>query len=102
MPTVRINTRDKPGLLIAAMRTFEGCGHVSFEGRLHDTGLNDLPGASQAETPALRRASLMPTSEFVVVPLTSENIASLWKIVVEKEHLANPSGLIHVQIAVDD
>lgn len=52
-----IDTRDKPGLLIATMRAFEG-GRVSFEGGISQTCLELLPGASTAETPELRRAIL--------------------------------------------
>jgi hypothetical protein len=82
------------------MRSFEGSGQISFEGGLRGTGLSDLAEATHMETDALRRASLTPESDFVVVPLTSENIAAIWKLVVEGEHLAYPSHINHVQIAV--
>jgi len=55
MPIFFIDTRDKPGLLIAAMRAFEG-GQVSFEGDISQTNLGLLPGVSTAETPELRRS----------------------------------------------
>jgi hypothetical protein len=51
---------------------------------------------------ALRRATLSPELDFIILPLTSENIAHIWKLVVEKERLAYPSHIIHVQIAVTD
>ena len=53
---IYINTRDKPGLLIAIMRKFVGTGEISFEGTLGDTGLDMLPGASHSETTALSTA----------------------------------------------
>ena len=37
----------------------------------------------------------------MIVPLTSDNIAAIWKVIVDKEHLAYPSNLIYVQIAAD-
>ena len=79
MPSIWIDPRDKPGLLIAAMRAFEGSGQISFEGGLRDTGLNELAGVTHAETEALRRVTSIPELDFVVAPLTSENIAAIWK-----------------------
>ena len=106
---VRIDPKDNPGLLLEAMRTFEGSGQISFEGIDRDTWLSDLAEATHMETDALRSASLFGSDDFVVIPLTSENIAAIWKLITweadddpESEHLLRPSNFIHVQIATSN
>jgi hypothetical protein len=79
---VRIHPKDNPGLLLAAMRTFENSGHISFK----ISPLQDLP-------------------------LTSENIDTTWKRIAwerdddfgipENERLMQPSNFVHVEISVD-
>ena len=96
-----IDTRDKPGLLIAVMRELAGAAEISFEGGLGESGLAEIPGASFEETTALRRSVLTPELDFLVLPLTDETVPPIWRAITEKEHLAYPSGIIHVQIAVD-
>ncbi len=96
-----IDTRDKPGLLIAAMRALAGAAEISFEGGLGHSGLAGIPGASAGETAALRRSDLSGGLDFLVLPLTGESVPAIWRVITEKEHLAYPSGIIHVQIAVD-
>ena len=96
-----INTRDKPGLLIAIMREFVGTGEISFEGFLGDTGLDLLPGAFHSETAALRHSSLSSDKpNFLVVPLTEDNVSSIRKVITEKEHLGSSSNIRHVQLSV--
>ena len=96
-----IDTRDKPGLLIAVMRELAGAAEISFEGGLGKSGLAGIPGASFEETAALRRSDLTAQLDFLVLPLTDETVPAIWAVITEKEHLAYPSGIIHVQIAVD-
>ncbi len=95
-----IDTRDKPGLLVAVMREFAGRGRISFEGALGDSGLGEIPGASFEAEPGLNKSDLRGLQDFVVLPLSEETVAAILKIVTEKDHLAYPSGIYHVQVAV--
>lgn len=96
-----INTRDKPGLLIAIMGEFVGTGEISFEGDLGDTGLDLLPGVSYAETATLRNSSVRTDKpNFLVLPLTEENALSIRKVITEKEHPGGSSNIWHVQLSV--
>ena len=94
-----IDTRDKPGLLIAVMRALAGAAEISFEGGLGHSGLAGIPCASAGETAALRRSDLSGVLDFLVLPLTDESVPAIWRVITEREHLAYPSGIIHVQIA---
>jgi len=85
-PRIQIEPKDNPGLLLAAMRTFEGTGRISFH--YADDGLSDCP-----------------------VPLTRENIDRLWKRITwepeddfsipENDRLMRPANFVHVEISVD-
>jgi hypothetical protein len=83
--TIAIEPQDNPGLLLAAMRAFEGSGQIYFEGiDPPATDLKDLAGARGSD-------------DFVVIPLTSENVAAIWKLLTWEANA--PSNFIHVQIA---
>ncbi len=86
--------RDKHRLLLAMMEKLAGGAYISFEGNLSALRLADLPGASQEETAALKRNTVWPKQDFVVLPLevsTSEAIVSAIGGTV-------PSTIIHIQI----
>src|SRR5262245_36803787 len=51
--TIAIEPQDNPGLLLAAMRAFEGSGQISFEGVDPDSALRGLVGATHVQTSAL-------------------------------------------------
>ena len=71
--------RDKRRLLLAMMERLAGGAHISFEGDLSALRLSDIPGASQDETGALKRNTLWPKQDFMVLPLelsTSRAIVS--------------------------
>ncbi|MCZ7609663.1 MAG: hypothetical protein M5U17_05805 [Ignavibacterium sp.] len=95
-----INTRDKTGLLLSMMRYFSNIANISFEGSLDKLSLNKISGSKTEETEVLKRATLAPELDFVIVPLTDENIKFIWHEILEKDHLAN-DDIIHVQIEKD-
>ncbi len=96
-PKKWIDTRDKPGLLLAMMREFAFNSHISFEGSLKNLELERLPGSSQNETSALKRTTIKPELDFLVLPLNEDTLNVIWKELSEKDHLVN-QGIIHVQI----
>jgi hypothetical protein len=89
--------QDKRGLLVALMDELAGGAHVSFEGDLQGLTLLSLPGASLEPTTALKRNTLWPKLDFVVVPLEpsmgSKIIAAIGGTV--------PGAIIHIQIEKD-
>ncbi|MHB8499429.1 MAG: hypothetical protein ACYDCG_05350 [Candidatus Acidiferrales bacterium] len=86
--------RDKRRLLLAMMEELAGDAHISFEGDFSGLRLLSTPGASQEETPALKRNTLRPKQDFVVLPLE----ASMSKTIVSAIGGAMPSAIIHIQI----
>ncbi len=93
----RLVARDKPGLLVAVMRVLAGGAHISFEGNLSRcSGLLAVPGVFTEETQALRRQTLYPVQEFLVLPLESETIRPILAQVLPRRRLVR--DIIHVQI----
>jgi hypothetical protein len=89
--------RDEPGLLVAMMRALAGGAHISFEGDLSRCrGLLALPGTSTEETGTLRRQTLYPVQEFVVLPLEPETVRPILAEVLPEGRVVRE--IIHVQI----
>lgn len=86
--------RDKRRLLLAMMEQLAGGAHISFEGDLKALRLSSIPGASQEETDALKRNTLWPKQDFIVVPLES----STSKAIVSAIGGTIPGTIIHIQI----
>ena len=85
---------DKRRLLLAIMEELAGNAHISFEGDLRNLRLSSFAGASEAETAALRRNTLRPKQEFVVLPLEP----SMVKAILSAIGGTLPGSVIHVQI----
>lgn len=86
--------RDKRRFLAAALAELAGAAHVSFEGDLSSTSLFEVAGASGDETPLLKRNTLSPKQEFVVLPLEAEMVGPIMAAVGGTV----PRGIIHIQI----
>lgn len=86
--------RDKSRFLFALMTELAGNAHISFEGDLSKPSLHDLPGASTEETPTLKRNTLWPRQDFVVLPLEANDIPQIIKAFGG----TLPKALIHIQI----
>jgi hypothetical protein len=86
--------RDKRRFLAAALAELAGDAQVSFEGDLSMTSLSDVPGASNDETQVLKRGTLWPKQDFVVLPLEAEMVRPIMAAVGGTV----PRGLIHVQV----
>jgi hypothetical protein len=85
---------DKRRLLLALMEEFAGDAHVSFEGDLSALPLSSIPGASQEETGVLRRNTLWPKQDFIVLPLEP----STSKAIISAIGGTVPNTIIHIQI----
>jgi hypothetical protein len=94
----RLDTRDKPRLLVAMMHALAAeDGRISFEGKLSQTELAQMAGVASEESGALKRATLQPKLDFLVLPLTQKNLSTLERAVVSKIAFGH-GGIIHVQI----
>jgi hypothetical protein len=80
------------------LRAVGEAAHIALEGHLQDTGLLGLPQVSFDETETLRRQTLVPRLDFVVLPTTIAVVSEL------KSRLSAPGlfglggALIHVQV----
>lgn len=90
----RWKVQNKSGLLLALMEKLAGDAHVSFEGNLKGLKLLSMPDASEEPTPSLKRNTLWPKQDFVIVPLeppmTEGILAAIGGTI--------PRSIIHIQI----
>jgi hypothetical protein len=92
--TTRWRVRDKARLLTGIMENLGGGAHISFEGSLRHLTLLTTPGSSQDETAALRRNTLWPQQDFVILPLEFPII----KRILSASSGTLPRTILHVQI----
>ena len=95
MPTWKV--RDKRAFLIAAMQELAGGAHISFEGNLSAIALTGLAGASDDETAALKRNTLSPPQDFVILPLEAELVETIGAVIGGTV----PRSILHIQIEKD-
>ena len=86
--------RDKRRFLIAAFQHLAGSAFVSFEGDLSRNAFATVSGASGAETESLKRNTLRPKQDFVVLPLEAETIGPIMVAVGGTV----PRGILHIQV----
>jgi hypothetical protein len=86
--------RDKRRLLLVMMEKLAGGAHISFEGDLSALRLSSIPGALQEETDALKRNTLLPKQDFIVLPLESTTS----KTIVSAIGGTVPNTILHIQI----
>src|SRR5271166_5453271 len=61
--------RNATKLTAAIMNELAGNARISFEVELRGLPIWSMPGASSEETPILRRNTLQPRLDFIIVPL---------------------------------
>ncbi len=72
-----LDVRDKPGLLHRLMVEFVG-GHISLEGDLAKCKFDDDLVVAREEVPLLKRNTLYPTQDFVVLQLAPATITPVF------------------------
>ena len=98
-PTYQLRTKHKPELLYAMMRALAGeDSKISFEGRLSNTDLVKVDGVEFEETELLRRGTLQPQLDFLVLPLTPVSLPTIKKAIDSKIAFSRNAGIVHVQI----
>lgn len=97
-----LDTRDRPLLLFAMMHAFaSNQSLIAFEGNLRGTELFSLKGASHEEVGRLKRATVVPQLDFVVLPLSLSSVDQIEKAIRSKIAFNGYKGIIHTQIEVD-
>jgi hypothetical protein len=93
----RLETRHRPLLLTAMMRALaaEDC-KISFEVALSQTELAQMEGVAHEQTGVLKRGTLWPKFDFLVLPLTQQYISAIEKAIESK--ISFRTGIRHVQI----
>ncbi len=86
--------RDKRRFLVATLQQLAGSAFVSFEGDLSRTALIEAAGASGDETKLLKRNTLWPKQDFVVLPLEAETVGSIMAAVGGTV----PKSILHIQV----
>ncbi len=76
------------------MKELAGAAHISFEGNLSSLRLTHLTGASEEETPALRRNTIWPKQNFVVLPLEAGHSKAINSAIGG----TIPKAILHIQI----
>ena len=89
-----LNVRDKPGFLHLLMREFAG-GQMSLEGDLSKCSFADEMVVARDEVGLLKRSTLYPRQDFIVVRLDAANLARIFKEVLAA---GLSRAIIHVQI----
>ena len=93
-PTKVWRVFDKRRFLKASMEELAGNAHISFEGDLSAIGISNLHGASGEPTPILKRNTIWPKQDFVIVPLETD----LVKEIISAIGGTVPRSIIHIQI----
>jgi len=100
--TYRLDTRDRPQLLFAMVRALAGeSSRLSLEGNLTQSELARVEGVSFEESGALKRGTLQPRLDFLILPLTPQNVESVEKAIQSKVGFKGANGIIHAQIEVN-
>jgi len=94
-------TRDRHGLLNAMMSALASdTTKISFEGTLSHTDLLRIAGVTHDESGVLRRATLAPQRDFIVLPLSEQTLPAIMKAIDSKIAIGE-EGIVHVQIVKD-
>jgi hypothetical protein len=87
--------RNRDAFLTAVMAELAGNAEISFEGAFGNLRLSELPGASNTERATLKRNTLWPKCDFVILPLELSTIRSI----ISAYGGTIPRSIVHIQIA---
>lgn len=94
----QLNTRHKPRLLFAMMEVLaDNDSKISLEGVLSQTELMGMEDVSFEETEVLKRGTLQPRLDFVILDLAPQKVSATQKAIRSRIAFGG-NGIIHVQI----
>lgn len=92
----QVSVRDKPAFLHRMMVELAGKSHISLEGDLSQCRFDDKgEDLSPNETAILKRSTLWPKQEFVVLRLTSDKVNPIFNAIMRA---GLKRAIIHIQI----
>jgi hypothetical protein len=98
----QLQVKNRPALLVAMMRFFAPDGaSISFEGHLGQSNLMTIADATDEERGVLKRGTIFPRPDFIVLPLTAQSLQDIEDSIHAKLPFSGGRGLIHVQIEKD-
>jgi hypothetical protein len=91
--------RDVTGLIETLMDVLAGAASLSLEGDLSlvEDAIAAIPGASAKETSTLRRNTISPQQDFIVLPIEAGTISPIKQSVIRQAGIGG--RVCHVQIA---
>jgi hypothetical protein len=90
-----VDVRDKPGFLHYIMAEVAGDARISLEGDLSQCQFPEEMIIARDENPPLRRMTLVPRQDFVILRLTRDTVAPIFQQVLRA---GLTRAIIHVQI----
>ena len=88
--------RDKPGLLTRMMRFLAGEARISFEGNLSRCKFPLTIASADEEDSILRRQTIEPRQDFVILQLEHDTIRPILDIVLPDNRFME--DIVHIQI----
>ena len=95
--TYQVRVREPVEFVRAALDHFQPDCLLSLEGDLSHCDTAHVPGASSEPTDVLRRSTISPKQEFIVLPVTAETRETISREVLPQVGLKN--RVLHVQVA---
>jgi hypothetical protein len=89
-------TKDRLAVLIAMLYELCGNAHISFEGDLSKHNFSFIPGSMSVETEVLKRATLLPELDFIIVALEINTIPLILDQLMRSKDVWR--DIIHIQI----
>jgi hypothetical protein len=96
---IDIDPNQSAGLLSAVARELAGSAFISLEGYMSECEPLTLPGLTTAETELLRRKTITPLLDFVVIPLEITTVDQTLERILSDPCLMD--AVVHIEIAKD-
>ena len=94
--TFWLDPRDKPGLLAALMHLFAGTSRIALEGNVSVEDFPTIPGVITGPTDPFR-AEFGGSSRMVVLPLTSQSICEIERLLFAGGRIVHDIGAIQIE-----
>src|SRR5215467_9092532 len=98
-PRFQLRVRKPVEFVREALRCFQPSCLISLEGDLSQSDLACVPGALTEATDVLKRNTLFPKQEFVILPVTSETRDVISRQILPQIGLKQ--RVLHVQVSHD-
>lgn len=94
-----IDSRDKPGVLVAFMKELKGNARITFEGNLDKCDFSSFKSAPSEPDGVFKRNTIFPRQDYILLPLTGDTIKSILAEVLPEGRCVH--DIEHIQIEKD-